>query len=331
MATETVNKPRIYTLHDFNTIVNEVQFEISQSTIDMINLLANKVGAPSYNKTPNFKNREYNRNSGRGNGDRRRRKKQNVEISDADWEAIRSFQATELEQKEGIDKLIDNIKGEINKLTDKTFDVQSEKIHNILNELVSNEAFKTDDENKVGAVIFDIASSNKFYSKIYAKLFAGINDEFEFMNGVFDLTSKSYMTKLTNIETVDPNEDYEKFCEINKDNENRKALSSFFVNLMKEDVIPAQVVVNIANSLLDKLDISLDDPTSDITDQLSENIAIIVTESWKMINDEDLDLEDECESIQERIKHITTLKSKHHSGLSNKTIFQFMDINENIN
>ena len=43
MATETVNKPRIYTLHDFNTIVNEVQFEISQSTIDMINLLANKV------------------------------------------------------------------------------------------------------------------------------------------------------------------------------------------------------------------------------------------------------------------------------------------------
>ena len=55
MATETVNKPRIYTLHDFNTIVNEVQFEISQSTIDMINLLANKVGAPSYNKTPNFK------------------------------------------------------------------------------------------------------------------------------------------------------------------------------------------------------------------------------------------------------------------------------------
>ena len=297
----------------------------------MIDLLANKVGAPSYNKTPNFKNREYSRNSGRGNGDRRRRKKHNVEISDADWEAIRSFQATELEQKEGIDKLIDNIKGEINKLTDKTFDVQSEKIHNILNELVSNEAFKSDDENKVGAVIFDIASSNKFYSKIYAKLFAGINDEFEFMNGVFDLTSKSYMTKLTNIETVDPNEDYEKFCIINKDNENRKALSSFFVNLMKEDVIPAQVVVNIANSLLDKLDISLDDPTSDITDQLSENISIIVTESWQIINNDDLDLEDECESIQERVKYITTLKSKNHSGLSNKTIFQFMDINENIN
>ena len=331
MATETVNKPRIYTLKDFNLIVNEVEYQISQSTIAMINLLADKVGAPSYNKTPNFKNREYNKNSGRGGGDRRRRKKQNVEISDADWQAIRSFQATELEQKEGIDKLIDNIKGEINKLTDKTFDVQVEKIHIILNELVSNEAFKSEDENKVGAVIFDIASSNKFYSKIYAKLFAGINSEFEFMNGVFDLTRKNYMGKLTDIETVDPNEDYEKFCEINKDNENRKALSSFFVNLMKEGVIQTDVVVNIANSLLDKLDISLNDTTSDITDQLSENIAIIVTESWDWINNEDLELEDECESIKTRVKYLTTLKSKHHSGLSNKTIFQFMDINENIN
>ena len=81
----------------------------------MINILADKVGAPSYQRTPNFKNREH-RNGGRGGGDRRRRKKQNMEISDADWEAIRSFQATELEQKEGIDNLIDKIKGEINKL-----------------------------------------------------------------------------------------------------------------------------------------------------------------------------------------------------------------------
>ena len=34
--------------------------------------------------------------------------------------------------------------------------------------------------------------------------------KFDFMNGVFNLTKKNYMSKLTNIETVDAKKDYEK-------------------------------------------------------------------------------------------------------------------------
>ena len=268
------------------------------------------------------------RGGGRGGGDRRRRKKHNIEISDADWEAIRSFQATQLEQKEGIEKLIDNIKGEINKLTDKTYDVQIEKIYDILNELISNESFEEADKNKVGAVIFDIASSNKFYSKIYAKLFSAINSKFDFMVNVFDLTRKSYMEKLTNIETVDPNKDYEKFCKINKDNENRKALSSFFANLMKEGVIDIDIIISIANGLLDKVLDKIKTDSTEIVDQLSENISIIIQESYEHIGNNDSDA---AENIRNRVDHISKLKSKDYSGLTNKTIFQFMDIVENIN
>ena len=207
MASELGLKPQVYTLQDFVRISDTVDFDIHEDVIAMINMLADKVGAPSYQRTPNFKNRE-NRTGGRGGGNQRRRKKQNMEISDADWEAIRSFQATELEQKEGIDKLIDNIKGEINKLTDMTYETQIEKICEILNDLVSNESFVDNDRNKVGEVIFDIASSNKFYSKLYAKLFAHVNEQFDFMDGVFNLTRKNYMSKLTNIETADSKKDY---------------------------------------------------------------------------------------------------------------------------
>ena len=325
MASEMESNPR-YTLNDFNRISTlEFDFEISQNTIDVINMLADKVGAPSYIKTPNFKHRNL---GGRGGGDRRRRKKHNIEISDADWEAIRSFQATQLEQKEGIEKLIDNIKGEINKLTDKTYDVQIEKIYDILNELISNESFEEADKNKVGAVIFDIASSNKFYSKIYAKLFSAINSKFDFMVNVFDLTRKSYMEKLTNIETVDPNKDYEKFCKINKDNENRKALSSFFANLMKEGVIDIDIIISIANGLLDKVLDKIKTDSTEIVDQLSENISIIIQESYEHIGNNDSDA---AENIRNRVDHISKLKSKDYSGLTNKTIFQFMDIVENIN
>ena len=329
MASELGLKPQVYTLQDFVRISDTVDFDIHEDVIKMINILADKVGAPSYQRTPNFKNRDH-RNGGRGGGNQRRRKKHNMEISDADWEAIRSFQATELEQKAGIDKLIDNIKGEINKLTDMTYDTQIEKICEILNDLVSNESFVDNDRNKVGEVIFDIASSNKFYSKLYAKLFAHVNEKFDFMDGVFDLTRKNYMSKLTNIETVDAKKDYEKFCQINKDNENRKALSSFFVNLMKEGVIQTSLIFEIINSLLDKLNECLNNDTSDVVDQLSENISILVSESWEHFTEDD-DFDDECDELKDRVEYISLLKAKDHSGLSNKTIFQFMDIVENIN
>ena len=45
-----------------------------------------------------------------------------------------------------------------------------EKICDILNNLASNESFGDDDRNKVGEVIFDIASSNKFYSKTLCQI-----------------------------------------------------------------------------------------------------------------------------------------------------------------
>ena len=329
MASELGLKPQVYTLQDFVRISDTVDFDIHDDVIKMINMLADKVGAPSYQRTPNFKNRE-NRTGGRGGGNQRRRKKQNMEISDADWEAIRSFQATELEQKEGIDKLIDNIKGEINKLTDMTYEIQIGKICEILKDLVSNESFVDNDRNKVGEVIFDIASSNKFYSKLYAKLFAHVNEQFDFMDGVFDLTRKNYMSKLTNIETADSKKDYERFCQINKDNENRKALSSFFVNLMKEGVIQISLIFEIINSLLDKLNEGLTNDTSDVVDQLSENISILVSESWEHFT-EDGEFDDECDELKDRVEYISLLKAKDYTGISNKTIFQFMDIVENIN
>ena len=179
-------------------------------------------------------------------------------------------------------------------------------------------------------MIFDIASSNKFYSKLYAKLFAHVNEQFDFMDGVFDLTRKNYMSKLTNIEIADAKKDYEKFCQINKDNENRKALSSFFVNLMKEGVIKTTLIFEIINSLIDKLNENLTNDASDIVDQLSENISILICESWEHFTNDD-DFEDDCSELRDRIDYVSLLKSKDHSGLSNKTIFQFMDIIENIN
>ena len=47
-----------YTLSDFNNILeNNVLNPLPESTIQIINNLASKVGAPEYIKTPQFKNK----------------------------------------------------------------------------------------------------------------------------------------------------------------------------------------------------------------------------------------------------------------------------------
>ena len=56
--------------------------ELSMDVIQVINDLAKKVGAPTYNKTPVFKKRN-----------RQPRKKDNM-ITKQDWENIRNFKLT---------------------------------------------------------------------------------------------------------------------------------------------------------------------------------------------------------------------------------------------
>ena len=80
---------RQYTICDFFSFNNlTVEDHLPHETIDIINKLATKVGAPTYNKTPNFKKKSSNR----------RRK-------DMDWSLLRNFKATEIKTAVLFDKL----------------------------------------------------------------------------------------------------------------------------------------------------------------------------------------------------------------------------------
>ena len=90
-----------YTPDDINNISDTTTstIQLPDKTIDMINSLAEQVGAPSYVKTPQF------------NKDRKKRK----ENGNDEWSVIRSFKATEIvSHTSDIDKTIDNIRMSIN-------------------------------------------------------------------------------------------------------------------------------------------------------------------------------------------------------------------------
>jgi hypothetical protein len=135
------------------------------------------------------------------------------------------------------------------------------------------------------------------------------------------------MNLFDTIEYVEPNVDYNKFCKINKDNEKRKALASFFINLMNNNIISKDKIINIIRNLMSKVYtyINQDNKKNEV-DELTENIAILYK---KELFNGSID----CESIDnmtisEIIEKLAHSKSKNYLSLSNKSIFKFMDLIE---
>jgi hypothetical protein len=129
-----------------------------------------------------------------------------------------------------------------------------------------------------------------------------------------------------NIEYVDPNENYDRFCEINKINEKRKSLASFYLNLMLNGIISKTQIIKITRNLLDNIYkfISIDNKKNEV-DELTETIAILYQKNLYENNEEKYEQIDGC-SINEIIEKIAKSNVKDYKSLTNKSLFKFMDL-----
>ena len=309
-----------YTLDDFNTIIFDgIQLELPKNTIELITSIANQVGATDYIKTPQFPKRANPKEVSLGN--RRRQKTQ--EINDDDWDVIRNFQATDLKKSEGINVSIDEIRKLLNKVTEKTYDKLFPQICSEIDKIIEA---NIEDVSKVGDTIFTIASGNTFYSNMYAKLYKSLMDKYSVMRNIFMSNFQKFSSVFTTIEYCSPNENYDKFCENNKNNEKRRALGMFYINLMKEGVIKnetmIEIIQNIQTYFMSKI---REEGNKDIIDELSENIYIFITNCNSHLEDED-----EWEDITSIVEKISKSKVSEYPSITNKTIFKHMDILDEI-
>uniref|UniRef100_A0A6C0LBL8 MIF4G domain-containing protein n=1 Tax=viral metagenome TaxID=1070528 RepID=A0A6C0LBL8_9ZZZZ len=321
----------VYNLNDFRDITfGGFDIKLPEETIAMITELAQQVGSPTYIKTPNFVKREqpankdsFDRASADPNFRRKRRGNQGMEmVNDNDWESIRTFHATKMEQKVGIDAQFDMIRFCLNKITEKTYREQYEKIIEILDQLDANE----EDMLKVGNAVFEIASNNRFYSKYYADLYTQLIHKYEIMKTVFENNLSSFLELFTKIEYVNADENYDLFCKINSDNERRKSLSTFFVNLSSTKIIADEKIIEFAANLLKQiLEFIPQDNRKNEVDEMVENIAILYN---KEIFSRSSYLMPNGQTIVEVIGCLANSKPKSFASLSNKAIFKFMDIVE---
>jgi hypothetical protein len=115
------------------------------------------------------------------------------------------------------------------------------------------------------------------------------------------------------------------FCEINNENDRRKGMSSFFVNLVGQNIISGEslgiIVENLVNTIKTLI---VTDGNKEQVDEISENVFIIMDEGFDILKE----TWGEFDNINSYLKDITNMKKQNFPSLTNKTIFKFMDLKD---
>lgn len=202
----------------------------------------------------------------------------------------------------------------LNKMTENNY----EKLKVELFELVKS-IDSIEDIHKITNAIFNIVSTNVFYSKFFSKLYTELiplNKEFYF---VFQTHYDSYLTELNKIEYISSSVDYDKFCDYNKQIDKMDSMLSFFINLMKNNICTVDNIANLCISLQKKLNIGIEiKEQTEHNEKMLNAIYIIIKESIDY-----LIFNSQMELINNNIEYITN-----HPKITPKIKFKCMDLKE---
>jgi hypothetical protein len=177
---------------------------------------------------------------------------------------------------------------------------------------------------KIANNIFEIASTNKFFSEIYAKLYRELTLQFpEVFNKIVNTFVIGFTETMRNIKYVDQNVNYDEFCKYNKENDKRKATSVFITNLIKENVIEIDVLVSLISDIQTILDEYINTPNkTNEVEEITENIFLLFT------NDMNLLQKTNTNHLFDKIRVLASMKPKELPSISSRAIFKYMDILE---
>jgi hypothetical protein len=314
----------IYSIDTINKLkIAGFNYTLDDATLSMINKIAKQVGAPSYIKTPIFK-KHKNINYSK----KRRNKNKNKELTDDEWELLRTFETGKfVKNNEGINKDINIIYGYLNKVTKDTYEDMKTEILLKLDTLIP--VATKEDLLILGKHIFEISANNRFYSNLYADLFKVLINKYSLFKDIFDHNYKDFIKIFDNVEVADES-DYETFCKVNKDNENRRSLVAFMVNLMNNDIIKTDEMIGLIKKFMNMLEEKcIPEGNKPLCDELAEIISISLSLGYeKLCATNASDIEDIKKSVNEIAEYELKMKTK--LSLSNKTIFKFMDLMEDV-
>jgi hypothetical protein len=180
---------------------------------------------------------------------------------------------------------------------------------------------RLNDIRKIAQSIFDIASTNKNNAEIYADLYCYLIEKFEIFSVILSDFIRDFKNTIHNINYVDPNVNYDSFCNYIKANDARKSTTMFIVNLMKKQVISKEILIDIIQYFQQIVFQYVNESIkSNETEEIIENIFVFISNSHR-----DLKSLDEWTTIVENVKKISTMKPANYPGITNRAIFKCLD------
>ena len=303
---------RFYNMNDYISISAVSTYCLSESAKLVIQFLSNRFGGSS-NISTEVKPREKRYKGQRSNDD--------------SWGTIRDFKPTVIaEKKEGVEQWISEIRGALNKISIKNYDANTRIIIDKLREISGTVTTSEEEIKNVATNIFEIASTNKFFSEIYANLYKCLMDEFpDIFTSILDICIQGFTNTMKSIQFVDQNTNYDEFCKYNKENDKRKATSVFITNLVKVGVIPISTVIWLVKELLDILTLYIKDTGKlNEVEEITENIFLLLTNYSEI-------LRVSIDELKPQMKTLAEVKAKELPSMSSRAIFKYIDILEKMN
>jgi len=290
-----------YDLTFFDDVKKTSSYVITDDTIKLIQELGNKLTI--LNKANNFFEKKHS----------------NKKLSTDNWNNVKNFKPTTFVKKEGLEKNINIIRINLNKITNKNYDILSVRILDEIDIIHENnvEHFKT-----IKKLFIDTVCNVNIYSEIYVMLYKSIIEKYD--NSLFNINDDYTILKdeLLNIKVIDSNMNYDDFCKNNKNNERKRNLSLFYINLMKQELFPKEDIINL---ILDNQTYNFNMinaiNNSDIVDEICENLFILINNAFDYIRDDD-----KYSVIYNNIVSITKLKKSENNSLTTKSKFKHMDL-----
>jgi hypothetical protein len=245
--------------------------------------------------------------------------------SDPDWETMRSFKATKIESKTGIEKTVNDVRVALNKISVANYEKQKTAVMGFVSGYFNGPDANVNDHDtgRISKAIFDIASTNKFYSEIYAKLY----NELIGVAPVFRSLLDEFVAGFTNMSGapiyVDPDVDYDGFCVYSKACDIRKSTSTFLVNCLKIGLIFPEQIATILFEFVSYVEMNIQDESFvKLAEEVIENVFIIATscqselKSTAKWND----------YVLPTVSRFAAQKNEGLKGLSSRAAFKCMDL-----
>lgn len=289
-----------YTLTDFDNIIfNGLQYSLPSEIIHKLQDLQKELGVQPTNNI----GRNSNSNS---SSNTYVKKRQNHYTKEKE---VFVATKTKVPEKTGIEKDLFTVRLSLNKISPKNYDTHSETIINIISSYNDKECLI-----QFANLLFEISSSNTFLSELNAKLYKQLIS----LDPLFEKQVSAFFQEYRDSFKIN-----DSVYEIrNKQNDRRKAMTVFFIQLAKEDVVSHTQLFECVVYLMDNIEHKLDDADCVFEiDELTECLYLYLTMGTTLLKEHE-----EWDDFYDKICLMEKLKPKEKRGISSRALFKFKDI-----